>query len=340
MILLLSALAQAADKPKISDDTRKQLIRDFNAEAVFVKTFFPIGKVGLRIEEGVITPSEAEVRQLISNFGPAAKPGDRVRITSVRFVKKGILFELNGGPVKKKKWYERIEVSSIGGTRAPADRDPNNENLNARGSYVLLAFKDYVPDLTSAQVKDLLAPVLDFNARTQAEAYQKTLPPKLQEAIKNHHALVGMDREMVTYAKGRPPRKHREREGATDYEEWIYGEPPNDVEFIRFQGDEVVRIELMKVDGEKIVRTDREFDANAGISTLAKKEEKEEQKKTGPTLMRPGEQPAAPSGSGARLPVDGAPKEPRSPTSMPTGVPDASSGSPMPPGGGVGLPPR
>jgi hypothetical protein len=64
---------------------------------------------------------------------------------------------------------------------------------------------------------------------------------------------------MVTYAKGRPPQKHREKEGDSDYEEWIYGTPPQDVEFIRFVGDEVTRIEVMKVDGTKQVRTDREI---------------------------------------------------------------------------------
>ena len=53
----------------------------------------------------------------------------------------------------------------------------------------------------------MLEPVFDFKALTEAEAYQKTLPPKVQEAIKDHKILVGMDREMVIYAVGRPPKK-------------------------------------------------------------------------------------------------------------------------------------
>src|SRR5437773_12506230 len=87
-----------------------------------------------------------------------------------------------------------------------------------------------------------------------------TLPPKVRDAIKDHRVLVGMDREMVTYAKGRPPKKIRERDGKTDYEEWIYGDPPQDVEFVRLVGDQVIRIETMKVDGQKIVRTEKEVD--------------------------------------------------------------------------------
>ena len=33
--------------------------------------------------------------------------------------------------------------------------------------------------------------------------------------------------------KAKPPKKVRERDGDTEYEEWIYGEPPADVDFVR-----------------------------------------------------------------------------------------------------------
>jgi len=52
----------------------------------------------------------------------------------------------------------------------------------------------------------------------------------------------------------------RERDKGVDYEEWIYGEPPQEVAFVRFVGDEVVRLELMAVNGEKVVRTEKEVD--------------------------------------------------------------------------------
>jgi len=66
-----------------------------------------------------------------------------------------------------------------------------------------------------------------------------------------------MNREMVSYAKGRPPKKVREKDGETDYEEWIYGEPPQDVDFVRLVGKEVVRLETINVSGEKIIRTEK-----------------------------------------------------------------------------------
>ena len=115
-----------------------------------------------------------------------------------------------------------------------------------------------MPELTGEQVREMLAPVFDFKALTEAEAYEKTLPPKVQDAIKNHQILVGMDREMVIYAKGRPPKKIRDKDDTgADYEEWIYGDPPQEVEFVRFTGAFVTRLEIMTVDGEKVVRTEK-----------------------------------------------------------------------------------
>jgi hypothetical protein len=343
LALSLPSLASAKDKPntdkptKLTDEGRALIIRTFNAEYVFSKRYFPMGKIGLKVNEnGVVTPTDGEVRQLVADWGPAAKPGDRVKITNVIFKKNGILFELNGGPVKRKKWYERIQVGSVGGSVAPMDKNPQQqdiENVNARGSYVMLAFKDYVPEMTTQQIKTLLSPVLDFNAATAAEAYLKSQSPIVQDALKNHKALVGMDREMVMYAKGRPPKKYRDRDGDTDYEEWIYGTPPQEVEFVRFVGDRVVRIEEMKVDGQKVVRTAKEVDIDKDISpaALAQKQEPQEQQKA-PSLLRPGEKTvqATPGARGAATPL---PKQ-TSPSSdpNPSGMPDASQG---PPGTGV-----
>ena len=70
------------------------------------------------------------------------------------------------------------------------------------------------PSSTGDQVRALLAPVIDFKALTPAEAYEKTLPPKVQEAIKDHKILVGMDKEMVTYRQG-PPAAANSRQGRT-----------------------------------------------------------------------------------------------------------------------------
>ena len=273
---LLVATAFAADAgnpPRLSAQSRMDIIRTFTAEGVFCAALFPQGKVGLKIENGQVFPGVAEVRQLAAASGPVCRPGERAQITSLRFTGHAIVFEINGGPLRRKKWWQNIQVGA-GDVASPSGSSPDDVYNHARGSCVMLAFKDYVPELTTGQVKEMLAPALDFKGESVAEAYLKSLPPKLQRAVKEHKALVGMDREMVTYAKGRPSRRIREADGATQYEEWIYGQPPSEVEFIRFVGDSVVQIETMKVDGEKIVRTEPEVDLASGVSTMARRQAK------------------------------------------------------------------
>jgi hypothetical protein len=115
------------------------------------------------------------------------------------------------------------------------------------------------------------------------------MPPKVKEAIQQHRVLVGMNQEMVLHSKGKPPKKVRERDGETQYEEWIYGEAPEDVVFVRFVEDEVVRVEIMRVNGEKIVRTEKEVILLPKETDKEAKKEPEERPSSAPSLRRPGE---------------------------------------------------
>lgn len=295
LVLVFSALAVAENTPapRISKQTREEVIHAFNEELVYIRTNFPMGKTGLKLKNGTVTPGGEELQHLMALWGPAAKPGDRARISDVIIKDDHIRFEINGGPVKKRKWYQHIEIAGTGGSVPIA---PSDSSANARGSFVDLYFDKYVPELTGPELKELLRPVFDFDAKSPLEAYLETVPPQVKDAIKNHHVLVGMNREMVIYAKGRPPKKVREHEGEVEYEEWIYGTPPQDVDFVRFVGDEVMRVETMKVDGQKIVRVEKEVDL--GATSVAKKQE--ERPANAPTLRRPGEEmpesnPANPS---------------------------------------------
>jgi len=333
---LLLALPILADdtKPaspapeKLTPQTRMLLIRDLTAEYVFARRTLPMGHKGLEIRHGVVTPNDAQVAQLVAENGMAAKPGDSVVITDVLVQDKAIVFEINGGSKKKEKWYQHIQISA-----GPAVGTPGGapKNLDAKGSHVTLSFDKYVPELTGEQVRDMLAPVFDFKALNQAEAYAKTLPPKVQDAIKNHKVLVGMDRDMVIYAKGRPPRKIRDKDdNGQAYEEWIYGTPPEEVDFVRFQGEVVSRLEIMTVDGQKIVRTEKEVDLPSAETEVAQKKPAEKPANA-PTLRRPGEQPEYPTNSGSSG------GSTNSPSNNPYPTPD---GTPSPTGSPDGLPPH
>ena len=308
------AAAISRDAPRISRQTRYEIIRDFETQLVYARTPFPMGTKGLQLKEGVITPNGEDLRQALTIWGPAVRPGDPARISLVQIKDDHIHFELNGGPVRRKKWYQRVEISGTNG--APVNGGPDPQESNAHGSFVNLYFGKYVPEMTAQQLRDLLYPVLDFNARNKEQAYLDTVPPKVKEAIQAHRVLVGMSSEMVIHAKGKPPKKVRERDGETEYEEWIFGEPPADVDFVRIVGDEVVRVETMKVGGEKIVRTEKEV-----ILPQPDREAKKEQPErpaNAPSLRRPGEDSEA------------APKPAAGPSPLP---PVAPPDSPQPPNG-------
>jgi hypothetical protein len=286
-------------KPEISKQTRIEMIRLLNAEFAWVKKPLPRGDKGLLIKpNGEITPNDQDLYMQIVQRGPVARPGERVQITNVEFKGKRLIFEINGGAVKKAKWYQRIQISS--GTSA-TNVAPGPDNTNAKGTVLTLEFKDYVPEMSLQEVKDILKPVLDFTVKSAAQAYTETLPENVRNAIRDHKVLVGMSKEMVTYAKGRPPQRIRETKEGVEYEEWVFGQAPQDVEFVRFKGDEVVELKTMTVDGQRIVKTEKEVHLDDPALVVAAQQQQQQQRQAepasgprpanAPTLRRPGEVP-------------------------------------------------
>src|SRR5437879_1748613 len=84
-----------------------------------------MGTKGLQLKQGVVTPSGEDLKQALNLWGPAIKQGDPAHISFVQIKDDHIHFEVNGGPVHRKKWYQHIEVSGSGGrTVTPATSDP------------------------------------------------------------------------------------------------------------------------------------------------------------------------------------------------------------------------
>src|SRR5580658_5936913 len=307
--------AIAENAPHMLKQTRFEIIRDFETQVVYARAVFPMGAKGLKLKGGVISPNGLELQQALALWGPAVRPGDPSRISYVQIKDDHIHFEINGGPLYHKKWYQRIQVSGAGGT--PVTGSSEESIPNPHGTYLDVYFDKYVPEMTPRQLRDLLLPALDFNARNKEEAYLDTVPPKAKAAIQAHQVLVGMNTEMVLHAKGKAPRKVRERDGEFEYEEWIYGEPPQDVDFIRIVNDEVVRVEIMKVGGQKIVRTEKEVILEKPDRDTEAKKEQEERPANAPSLRRPGE-----DSDEVPKPADGASPIP----------PSVSPSAPQPPG--------
>ena len=281
-----SAPKISSSAPHMSKETRLEIIRDFETQIVYSRTLFPMGYKGLQLRDGAITPNGQDLQQLLTLWGPSIRPGDPAHISYVRIHEDHIHFDLNGGPVHRKKWYQHIEVSGTGGAPVPLSGDQSTDNPH--GSYLDIYFDKFVPEMTAAQLRDVLLPVLDFTAHNKEEAYLDSIPPKVKDAILAHHVLIGMNTEMVVHAMGKAPKKVREKDGDTDFEEWIYGQAPEDVNFVRIVGDEVVRVETMKVGGEKIVRTEKEIILDRpDKDTEAKRQQ--ERPANAPSLRRPGE---------------------------------------------------
>src|SRR5271157_5831737 len=76
-------LAENTPPPRISKESREEIVHAFNEELVYIRTSFPMGKTGLTIRNGTVTPSGPELQRLMALWGPATKPGDRARISNI-----------------------------------------------------------------------------------------------------------------------------------------------------------------------------------------------------------------------------------------------------------------
>ena len=244
-------------KSILDPKTRLELIRILQSEQGFAMRPFPKGHKGLTlVANGKLEPAGEAYLNMVTSTGICAKPGDRVVITDLKFDHNKIIFMLNGGPDAKHRFLRHIEIGG-GGSMNPVVQDDGTE---AQGARLTLTFKDQVPELTGAEVKALLTPLISFDLKTPIQAFTDTLPTQLKDAILNHHVLVGMSIDMVIFALGPPQSKTREMEGQMPFEEWIYGAPPKPVEFVRINGNRVIRVEVAKVGEEPQIFTKDEVE--------------------------------------------------------------------------------
>ena len=244
-------------KTELDPKTRLELIRVIQAEQGFAMRPFPRGHKGLTlVANGKLEPAGEAYVSMATSEGLCAKPGDRLVLTDVKIEHNKIVFEINGGPDPKHRFLRHVQVG-MGPNMSPAVQGDNQEPVGAR---LTLAFPNRVPELTGSEVKALLAPLISFDVKTPVQAFTDTLPTKLKDAILNHHVLVGMSTDMVLFAKGQPDSKSREMEGQMPFEEWMYGKPPQQVEFVRINGNRVIRLEVAKMGEPPVVFTNDEVE--------------------------------------------------------------------------------
>ena len=235
---VLAAAAARADSKKLTDDQRIELLRGLTAESAKIKVLLPKSKKMLEFtSEG--TWDQAKWQALSKELGPAGRVGDLIQVTHVEIDKDRIVFELNGGGKGDKKWFDHIQVG-MGNSTQPVTR--GGQTNAPGGTTIALTFGGPIGEINAADVKKMLAPILDFQKDSVTENYVDTLPEPIKEAVKAKKAIEGMNRDQVILAIGRPVRKSRESKDGADYEDWIYGEPPGRVTFVTFTADKVLKV--------------------------------------------------------------------------------------------------
>ncbi len=170
--------------------------------------------------------------------GPAVREGDQLKITHVSFEGDKLLLEINGGLKSGRRFVDRIEVGMGNSTRPVSGAS----GVATFGTYISVNFHKPLENLTAADVKRILLPLMTFDLRTASKLYVETLPPEMQKAIAEKRASEGMDREQVKLALGSPVRKYRETKDGIDLEDWIYGQAPGKITFVTFKGPKVVKV--------------------------------------------------------------------------------------------------
>lgn len=228
----------------LDEQGRLGLIRDLEAEQGFAHRQMPFGPGVELLANGNMTPRDDAYRKMLYEKGQAAGPGDRLEVTALKFESDRIVIDFNGGPYAKHRFLSHISIN---------DNPLAHLGPAAVGCRVILRFEGAVPDVTAADVKALLDPLVDFHAKTAVEAYADTLSPQVRDAVAQHTILVGMDKRMVQAALGEPPQRHREHTKPGDpdspfWEEWIYPSGslynPDATQFVRFEKGRVSRLEI------------------------------------------------------------------------------------------------
>jgi len=246
-----AAQTAATKSTPLKETSKLELIRYVSGEFAKAKKPIPGGKDGFVLFADKPL-DEQTLSRAVTQHGAAVNTGDNAQITKLEFHEHMIVVDVNGGGRPRRSWRDHVQIGMVGAPipqTTTTETNPNGDSgppgfQQGRGGTIFLQFPKNVPDITPAELKVLLAPFLDFSKERSASVqWFDTLPPEMKKAISERHAVVGMDREEVVAAMGKPDRKVRERDAqGNDTEDWIYGHPPDKTIFVHFTGEHVTGI--------------------------------------------------------------------------------------------------
>jgi hypothetical protein len=233
--------AFGADK-KLTDDDRIEILRGLLSEYATVKDVLPRSPKPLPFQSDGTWDKQLWT-QIGHQYGPAARLGDSVQITKIDILDNRIIFEINHG-AHHGSWRDHVQVGMAGTISGGVSQiDPNQSTSAPGGTSLALIFTGPVPPLKTSELKQILRPILAFDGDTATENYVDTLPEPVQQAIKANKAVVGMTRDQVILALGKPRHKERNTNADGDEtEDWVYGDAPGKITFVTFANSKVTRV--------------------------------------------------------------------------------------------------
>ena len=238
LIAVVSMLPPAALAEKLTFEERVELTRGLMAEYGTVKVLLPRAKKALEFESSG-SFDKKQWAEIAKESGPAARTGDMVQVTKVELESDRIVLEINGGFKGGRKWYQGVQISANGSAPTPIS---NNDSNAPGGTSIAILFHKPLEPMKAAEIKKMLAPVIDFEKHSVTEIYSETLPPETQKAIREKRAAEGMNHEQVVMAMGKPLHKSRETKDGLELEDWVYGQAPGKITFVTFKGDKVIKV--------------------------------------------------------------------------------------------------
>ncbi|HLX44922.1 MAG TPA: hypothetical protein VKR43_15855 [Bryobacteraceae bacterium] len=238
LLAFLAVASLEADQKKLTVDQRVEILRGLTSEFATVKVPLPRSRKPLDVKTDG-SYDKQEWTDIGKQLGPAARIGDLVQVTHLEIEKDSIILQINGGMRAKGSWKDHVSIGMGGATNPINGGQPTNA---PGGTTIALRFGEPIGEVTSAEIKKMLAPVLDFNQQSATQQYTETIPPEVKKAIEDKKVMVGMDRDQVVMAIGKPVRKSRETKEGVEYEDWVYGNPPGRMTFVTFAGAKVVKV--------------------------------------------------------------------------------------------------
>jgi len=189
-LILILAVASArlhADSKKLTEDQRIEILRGLSSEYAKIKVQLPRTKKILEFSTDGTWDHDVW-QAAFKEFGAAGRIGDLIQVTHVDIDKDRIVLDLNGGMKGgKRKFMDHVQIG-MGTQTSPVTGPATNAPA---GTTIALTFGGPIGEVTSAEIKKMLQPILDFEKESVTANYVDTLPEPIKVAVKSKNGHRG-----------------------------------------------------------------------------------------------------------------------------------------------------